>query len=148
IERRGRAATTQGEVAEAPCEARDRGRERQKPDIAPGPERPALGLWAGRQDVGHVDQYRAHEQDREQGGPDDRAAGPAGHVSLREGSRVSIIMIFCQILRDSPVVSVSTSFTASSSTGSWESCTYNAPPYSSATTTPSNSRGSATGRSA
>src|SRR5438132_812548 len=82
--RGGRAATHQGEVAQAPCEARDPGRER------------------------------------------DHAAGPAGHVSLREGSRVSMIMIFCQILRDSPVVSVSTSFTASSSTGSWESCTYNA----------------------
>src|SRR5437762_132922 len=95
-------------------------------DIAPGPERPVRGLWAGRQDVGRVHQYRAHEQDREQGGPDNRAAGPAGQVSLREGSRVSMIMIFCQILRDSPVVSVSTSFTASSSTGSWESCTYSA----------------------
>src|SRR5207247_3033822 len=118
IEWRGPAAPHAGEVAQAPCEARDPGRERQQPDIPPGPERPALGLWTGRQDVGHVHQYRAHEQDREQGGPDDRAAGPAGHVSLREGSRVSMIMIFCQILRDSPVVSVSTSFTASSSTGS------------------------------
>src|SRR5438132_7985370 len=45
--RGGRAATHQGEVAQAPCEARDPGRER------------------------------------------DHAAGPAGHVSLREGSRVS-----------------------------------------------------------
>src|SRR5439155_11036881 len=49
---------------------------------------------------------------------------PARHVSLRDVSSVSRIMIFCQILRDSPVVSVSTSFTASSSTGSWECCTY------------------------
>ena len=35
-------------------------------------------------------------------------------------------MIFCQTLRDNPVVRFSTSFAASSTTGSWKFCTYNA----------------------
>src|SRR5437773_590682 len=95
---------------------------RQTCDTAPGPERPVRGLRAGGEEERHVHEDRTHEQDREQDGPHNRAS----HVSLREGSRVSMIMIFCQILRDSPVVSVSTSFTASSSTGSCESWTYNA----------------------
>src|SRR5439155_5047729 len=128
IERGGRAATHYGEVAQALPDPCDSSRERQQAEIAPRPERPVHGPCGGREDVRHVHQQGAHEQDREQDGPADRATGPfpARHVSLRDVSSVSRIMIFCQILRDSPVVSVSTSFTASSSTGSWESCTYSA----------------------